>query len=112
MRNFLIFAFLVIVGNSARAQWLDYRPPGTPVTPDWETRPLRSCASRAEWQARSHWYLAPDAASRADGRGSNQSESRRFVLRQHLPRLQTRRCSGAARGSAVARAADEERSEG
>ena len=34
MRNFLIFAFLVILGNSARAQWLNYRPPGTPVTPD------------------------------------------------------------------------------
>ena len=34
MRNLLVCSLLAIVGSLAHAQWLNYRPPGTPVTPD------------------------------------------------------------------------------
>ena len=61
MRNFLIFAFLVILGNSARAQWLNYRPAGTPVTPDGQPD-LSAPAPRApngKPDLTGTWHLMP-----------------------------------------------------
>ena len=34
MRNLLVCSLLAIMGSLAHAQWLNYRPPGTPVTPN------------------------------------------------------------------------------